>query len=129
MSRLFKTADYHADASKSRAVSYKRLQEIEIFLQNEVNELFALAEKADSALPEGMDLPQELARREERLKRLAEAKAVLEARAAERYAAEKAEYDAKMAAQEQKEEETNKKPPGRPPTPPTPGPKDGDQLV
>ena len=118
----------HADASKSKAVSYKRLKEIEMFLQIEVNELFALAEQADSALPEGMNLPQELARREERLKRLAEAKAVLEARAAERYAAEKAEYDAKMAAREQKEEETNKKPPGRPPTPPTPGPKDGDQY-
>jgi transposase len=79
----------HADASKSRAVSHKRLLEIEAFLQAEVNELFALAEQADSALPEGMNLPDELARREDRLKRLAEAGvpkslwgAVLKARAA-----------------------------------------------
>jgi transposase len=117
-----------ADASKSKAVSYKRLLEIEAFLQAEVAELFALADQADSVLPEGMNLPQELARREERLKRLAEAKAVLEARAAERHAAEQAEYDAKMAERAQKTERTGKKPRGKPPTPPTPGPKDGDQY-
>jgi len=99
-----------ADASKSKALSYKRLQEIELFLQAEVNELFALAEAADSAAPEGMDLPQELARREERLQRLAQAKAVLEARAAERHAAEQAEYAAKMGERAQKEAVTGKKP-------------------
>ena len=49
-----------------------------------------------------MNLPQELARREERLKRLAEAKTVLEARAAERHAFEQAEYEAKMAERAQK---------------------------
>jgi len=117
-----------ADASKSKALSYKRLQEIELFLQAEVNELFALAEAADSAAPEGMDLPQELARREERLQRLAQAKAVLEARAAERHAAEQAEYAAKMGERAQKEAVTGKKPSGKPPAPPTPGPKEGDQY-
>lgn len=118
----------HADASKSRAVSHKRLLEIEVFLQAEVNELLALAEQADSALPEGMNLPDELARREDRLQRLAEAKAVLEARAAERYAAEQADYDTKMAERAQKEQQTGKKPRGKPPTPPPPGPHDGDQY-
>jgi transposase len=118
----------HADASKSKAVSYKRLLEIELFLQGEVRALFALAEQADAHLPEGMDLPQELARREERLARLAQAKAVLEARAAERYAAEQAEHQAKMAARQEQEERTGKKPKGRPPAPPTSGPRDGDQY-
>jgi len=118
----------HADASKSKAVSYKRLKELEFFLQAEVNELFALAEQADSALPEGMNLPQELARREERLKRLAEAKAVLEARAAERLVLEQAEFEAKMSERAHKEEQTGKKPPGKPPTPPTSGPHEGDQY-
>jgi len=118
----------HADASKSKAVSYKRLLEIELFLQAQVNELFALAEQADSALPEGMNLPEELARREERLKRLAEAKAVLEARAAERHAFEQAEYEAKMAERAATKERTGKKPTGKPPAPPTPGPRDGDQY-
>jgi transposase len=117
-----------ADASKSKAVSYKRLLEIEAFLQAEVAELFALAEKADGALPEGMDLPAEIARREDRLARLAEAKAVLEARAAERYAFEQAEYEAKMAERAAKQEQTGKKPGGKPPAPPPPGPQDKDQY-
>jgi len=69
----------HADASKSKAVSYKRLKEIQTKLEAEVAELFALAEKADnSALPEGMDLPKEIAAAKKIvLARLAEAKAAL----------------------------------------------------
>lgn len=118
----------HADASKSKAVSYKRLLEIEALLQEEVLQLLALAEKADSTLPEGMNLPQELVRREDRLQRLAEAKAVLEARAAERLVLQQAEYEAKMAERADKEEQTGKKPRGKPPTLPTPGPHDGDQY-
>jgi transposase len=118
----------HADASKSKAVSYKRLREIEVFLQKEVEELFAMAENADSAVPEGMDLPAELTRREDRLEKLAEAAAVLEARAAERFAAESAEYEARMQERAAKQARTGKKPGGKPPAPPTPGPKDGDQY-
>ena len=118
----------HADASKSKAVSYKRLLEIELFLQAEVAELFALAETADSSVPEGMNLPEELARRKDRLQRLAEAKAVLLERAAERHAAELAEYEAKMAERAERERQTGKKPPGKPPPPPTPGPQDSDQY-
>ena len=119
----------HADASKSKAISYKRLLQIEAKLKEEVAELFALAEAADqSALPEGMDLPREIARREDRLKRLAEAKAALEARAAERQAFEEAEHQAKMREREAQQQLTGKKPPGRPPSPPAPGPKDGDQY-
>ena len=119
---------FQADASKSKAVSYKRLLEIEVYLKAEVAELFALAEQADGALPESMDVPEEIARREERLKRLAEAKAVLEERAAERYAFEQAEYEAKIAERAAKLEQTGKKPGGKPPTPPTPGARDKDQY-
>jgi len=119
----------HADASKSKAVSYKRLREIEAFLKTEVDELFTLAEQADqSALPEGMDLPSEISRREDRLKRLAEAKVTLKARAAERFAWEQAEYEAREQERKAHEERTGKKPPGKPPTPPTPEPKDTDQY-
>ena len=112
----------HADASKSKAVSYRRLLEIEARLTAEVAQLFAFAEQADtSAVPEGMDLPAEIARREDRLTRLAVAKAVLEARAQERHTFEQAEYDAKLRERQAQQERTGKSPAGRPPSPPTPG--------
>jgi transposase len=79
-------AQIHANASKSHAASYKRLLELEAHLHHEVDELFRLAELADRApLPEGMNLADEVAIRQQRLARLAEAKRVLEVRAQERY--------------------------------------------
>jgi hypothetical protein len=76
----------HADASKSKAVSYKRLLELDAFLQKEVEELFALAEAADGGqLPAGMKIEDEVERRQQQLARLAEARQVLEARAQARY--------------------------------------------
>jgi transposase len=119
----------HADASKSKAVSYKRLLAIEAHLQAEVNELFALAEAADGGqLPDEMNIEDEIERREQQLARLAEAKQVLEARAQARYEAEKADYEAKMQARKEKAAQKGGKPPGRPPNPPTPGPRAKDQY-
>jgi len=119
----------HADASKSHAVSHKRLLELEARLQAEVQELFALSEAADSgAVPPGMSVPEELALREARLARLAAAKTVLAARAAARFAAEQAEYEAKLAERGENTERTGRPPRGKPPTPPAPGPRDGDQY-
>jgi transposase len=119
----------HADASKSKAVSYKRLLAIEAYLQAEVSELFALAEAADGGqLPEEMNIADEIERRELQLARLTEAKKVLEARAQARYEAEQAEYEAKMQARAEKTAQTKKKPRGKPPQPPTPGPRDKDQY-
>ena len=119
----------HADASKSKAVSYKRLLELEAQLTAEVQALFALADVSDTrAVAEGMDAPYEIARREERLKRLAEAKVVLQERAVERAAHEQIEYDAKIQERQEKEAKTGKKPRGKPPTPPSSTPHDGDQY-
>jgi len=119
----------HADASKSKAVSYKRLLELETQLRREVEELLALGEQADQVeLPEGLVIEDEIAFRTERLVNLAEAKAVLEARARERYEAEQAEYEAKIRAREEKARQTGRKPGGRIPQPPTPGPRDKDQY-
>lgn len=118
-----------ADASKHQAVSYGRLLELEQALQAEVAELLALGEQADrSALPEGLDIASEVTLRQARLGNLAAAKAVLEARAQERYAAELAEHEAKLRAREEKAQETGRKPGGRPPAPPTPGPQAKDQY-
>ena len=121
----------HADASKSKAVSYQRLIEREAQLHQEVNELFALGEQADQGevrLPEGLVLENEIAIRQERLVNLAKAKAVLEERAKERYAAEKAEYDGKVREREAKARRQRHKPKGRPPKPPEEGPRDKDQY-
>ena len=119
----------HADASKSKAVSYKRLRELETQLRAEVEALFALGAQADQgSLPDGLVVADEIALREERLARLAEAKAVLEARAKERAAFEQVEYDAKVREREAKARRTGKPPRGRPPAPPTPGPRDDDQY-
>jgi transposase len=119
----------HADASKSHAVSYGRLLQLERRLHAEVEELVALAEQADQDnLPSGLQVEVELAFRQERLLNLEEARAVLEARAQERYEAEQAEYEAKVRAREEKAKRTGRKPQGRGPKPPTPGPRDKDQY-
>jgi transposase len=119
----------HADASKRKAISYKRLLELEAQLRTEIEELFALSEQLDqSERPDGLVVSEEVARREDRLARLAEAKAVLQSRTKERAAAEQAEYEVKMAQREERERTTGRRPGGRPPTPPTEGPRDGDQY-
>ncbi|MGH2457516.1 MAG: transposase [Chloroflexota bacterium] len=119
----------HADASKSKAVSYPRLQAIEQRLQTEVEELFALGERAEhEPLPEGLVVADEVARRQVRLAQLAQAKAVLEARAQERFAAEQTAYEAKLREREEKARKGGGKPRGKLPAPPTPGPRAKDQY-
>jgi len=119
----------HANASKSKAVSYKRLLELEGCLRAEVDQLFQLAEQADGhEVPAGLNVTDEIVLRQERLARLAEAKQVLQARAQERQVAEQAEYEAKQREREAKTQRTGRKPRGRPPTPPSSGPQDKDQY-
>ena len=79
-------------------------------------------------MPAGLVIADEIAFRQERLAKLAKAKAVLEARAQERYDAEQAAYDAKVREREATSRQTGSDPRGRPPTPPTPGPRDKDQY-
>jgi len=119
----------HADASKHKAVSYKRLLELETQLRSEGEELFARSLQSEQLeVTDGLVVHEEIARRQDRLARLAEAKAVLQARAAERMATEQAEYDAKMAQRAERERTTGRRTGGRPPTPPSPGPREGDQY-
>jgi len=119
----------HADASKSHAVSYGRLLKLEAQLQQEVEELLALGERADQVeVPQELDIATEVAFRQERLLNLAEARRVLEARAEERSRAELAEYQAKLRAREERARETGRKPRGPEPKPPAPGARDKDQY-
>lgn len=118
-----------ANASKSRALSWNYANQLEAQLKAEVAELLRQAEEADnSEQPDGLDIPAELTRREERLEAIGRAKTEIERRATERYAEEQAEYQKKLAERKAKEQETGKKPRGKQPKPPEPGPRDKDQV-
>jgi transposase/IS5 family transposase len=118
-----------ANASKHKALSWAHANRLEEQLKGEVAELMRLAEQADNqALPEQMDIPLELERREKRLGVIAAAKAEIAARAQERFAREQAEYEEKQAKREAHEKKTGKKPRGKGPKPPTPGPRAKDQV-
>jgi len=118
-----------ANASRHSALSHGHIDKLEAQLKAEVQELFTLAAQADQAdVPDGVSLPEEIKRREDRLAAMAVAKAKIAARAEERYQREKAEYDEKLARRATKEEATGKKLGGTPPKAPTPGPRDSDQI-
>ena len=119
----------HANASRHSALSQGHIEKLEVQLKAEVAELFALAESADqSTVPDGVSLPEEIKRREDRLAAMAKAKSKIAARAAERHAREQHEYEQKLAARAAKQERTGKKPGGKPPGAPPSGPKATDQI-
>lgn len=108
-----------ANASKHAAVSYERAGEMIAQLELEVQQLVKLAEQADATQrQEGLDLPAELSRREDRKAALEKAREVIEARAKEIAQLNKAEYEAKQASR-QAQREAGKKPRGKEPAPPT----------
>jgi transposase len=119
----------HANASRHSALSYGHAKKIEKQLKREVKQLLQLAEQADARdIPDGMSIPQELERREERLAAIAEAKVKIEARAQERFEQEQSEHQSKLAARAEKEKRSGKKTRGFPPGPPTGGVREHDQI-
>jgi transposase len=118
-----------ANASKHSAVSYGHAVEQMQLASEQISELLAKAENADSTpLQDGLTIPGEIKRREDRMAKLGEAKRVMEERAKERLLEEKAQYEEKLAARQAKEEATGKKPRGKAPEPPKEGPRDKDQY-
>ena len=109
-----------ANASRHKAMSYDRMKEEEKRLKEEIAGLLAEAEATDAAEDEahgrdrsGDELPDELKRRESRLAKILEAKALLE----ERARAEAAEEAARRQAE-------GKGPPTKSPAEAVPEPKD-----
>jgi hypothetical protein len=72
-------------------MSWDYANKLEARLKAEVEKLLELAETANGQAHRGLNIPAERARREERLKKIAEAKAEIERRARERYERERGE--------------------------------------
>ena len=116
-----------ANASKHKAQSYARMGETEARLKQEIEALLKQAEDVDAAEDahhgkgkRGDELPEELARRESRLKKIAAAKAELEQEAREKAEQERAEAEAKLAKRREEQQRTGKKKRGREPQVPDP---------
>jgi transposase len=96
-----------ANASKHAAVSYDHATRMIAELEKEVRALTAKAEAADNTpLEDGLSVPQEIARRQERKAKLEEAKRVIEARFAEK----QREAEAQKPSKRQRK---NRPPPGK----------------
>jgi transposase len=118
-----------ANASKHKALSWGYANKLEEQLKCEVKQLLLLAEEADqNALPEEMDIPDELKRRKDRLVVIERAKKKIQARTQERFEREQAEYEEKVDRRKAYEDKTGKKARGRKPTAPTQEPLDKDQV-
>jgi hypothetical protein len=117
-----------ANASKHSAVSYARAGELIAQLELEVQQLLTKAEQADATpLQEGLTIPAEITRRQERKAALALARAEIEARAQVRYVAQLAEHEQKLAPRAAKTER-GEKVCGPAPQAPTATPEPGDQY-
>lgn len=117
-----------ANASKHSSVSYERAGEMSTQLELEVQQLLAKAEQADATpLQDGLSIPEEIVRRQERKAALAQARAEIEARAQARYTAQLTEHQEKMAERAARKER-GEKVGGHTPQPPTATPEPGDQY-
>lgn len=109
-----------ANASKHKALSYAHASKLEEQLQEEVKILMLKAKKADEDdTPDGMNIPDELSRREDRLRVIREAKEKIAERTKERYEKEEVVYQQKIQKRQAKEKLSGKKPRGKIPIPPS----------
>ena len=120
----------HANASKHHALSWGHANKIEKQLRAEVRRLLQLAEEADDTdIPDGMSVPDELARREDRLAAIAKAKAEIKQRAAERDQQAQQTHEQKITDRRRREKESGQKARGPEPEPPkAKGPQAKDQV-
>ena len=118
-----------ANASKHKALSYAHANKLQKQLEAEVKVLMEKANEADNSDEnDGMDIPEEISRREDRIAVIKEAKEKIEQRAKERYDKEKKLYDEKINKRKAKEKLTGKKPKGRAPKEPSKEIKPSDQI-
>lgn len=117
-----------ANASKHTALSYEYACKLEDKLQHEIVILMAKANESDSTENNDINIPDELRRREDRLKNIIAAKTTIEQRRKLRYAQEKKEYEAKLEERALKEKAKGRKLGGKKPVAPDEKPKTSDQV-
>lgn len=117
-----------ANASKHKALSHGYIEKREAQLREEVQTLLRKAAEVDREdLADGVDLPAEITRREDRLQALAAAKAKIAERVKERDEQARKDYQEKLARREAVRA-TGKKPRGKEPKAPETGPQAKDQI-
>lgn len=113
-----------ANASKDKNVTYQRAQELCTQLRQDVQQLLQQAERADQQDQDPQQLPKEIARREKLLQKMDQACARLEERAQARARVERAEYERKVAARQEREGSAK----GPEPKPPSGTPAPDEQI-
>jgi transposase len=113
-----------ANASKDKNVTYERAQQLRTQLRLDVEQLLQQAEQSDRQKDDPQKLPAEIARRKNLLEKMDAACAQLEERAKARAATERAEYEHKLAARQQRPGSSK----GPKPIPPQETPQPEDQI-
>lgn len=117
-----------ANASKHKALSYEYACKLEDKLQQEIFFLMAKAKELDNGENNDINIPEEIQRREDRLRNIITAKETIEKRRKVRYEREKREYDVKLEERDFKEKARGRKLGGKKPVVPDEKPNPSDQV-
>ena len=118
-----------ANASKHKALSWEYANKLELQLKADIAQLMELANAADqNKKPKDMDIPNELARRKNRLVAIQDAKKKIQDRAQVRFQKEQEDYEEKIAERKKCKEVSGKKKGHRLLQQPIPEPKKHDQV-
>ena len=120
----------HANASCHSALSHGHIEKLETQLKAEVQELLEQAENADQAdLPDGINLPEEIRRRQDRLAVVEQAKVKIEAGAKARLEKEQAADEEKLARRAARRRNRQEAGGQAPPKPAVEGARADDQSI
>jgi transposase len=105
-----------ANASKHHALSHGYTTKLQAKLRREIAKLMSIAERSEKTEQEkSLDIPNEIRRREDLIKSIAQARKKIEAMEQQRIDEVKKKYEERIEKRRQKEQETGKKAQGREP--------------
>ena len=109
-------------------MSGKYAQQLKAQLPGEVKALLKRAEEGDEPAAPAISMPAALARRAQRLAAVKRAQEEVKRRARARFKAERAAYEARLKARQDKQAKSGQQVRGRQPKPPEAGPRDQEQM-